>query len=251
MLPHGVVALSISTVVFPSLARLYERRDLQGLRTTFARALKPLLFLSIPAAIALFAFRDAIVQVLLQRGAFDDLSRDLTVDALAYFALGLVAYAVVEVLTRVFYGMHDTRTPVIAGVLTIGFNVVLCALLVEPLDVAGLALSLSLTTAIEGLILIVVLKRRLGTLVPGMGDWLFRALLAAAAMAGVAAVLVEPLTRVTEPDVAPLVVRACFLGFAFALTLGTYLGAAWVVELEEPRQFVARLLPHAAPARRR
>jgi putative peptidoglycan lipid II flippase len=242
MLPHGVVALSISTVVFPSLARLYERRDFDGIRATFARAIKPLLFLSLPAAVVLLAFGQAIVQVLLERGEFDAVSRGLTVDALTYFALGLLAYAVVEVMTRVYYGMHDTLTPVIAGVATIGLNLVLCAVLVDRMDVAGLALSLSLTTVAEGAILLVVLERRLGRLVPDFGDWLFRALLATAVMAGVAAVLAEPLTEVTEPGVAPLLVRGLFLVFAFALVGAAYLGAAIFVQLDEPVTFSRRVL---------
>ena len=59
------------------------------------------------------------------------------------FALGLVGYAVVEVLTRAFYAMHDTKTPVIAGVAVIGLNILLSALLVGRFGHTALALSLS------------------------------------------------------------------------------------------------------------
>lgn len=247
MLPHGVIALSISTVIFPSLARLYERRDLDGIRSMYGSAVRSLLFLSLPAAVALFAFKDAIVQTLLERGEFDAVSRTLTVDALTYFALALVAYAVVEVLTRVFYGMQDSRTPVIAGVTTIVLNVVLCAVLVDRMDVAGLALSLGLTTAIEGLILLVVLKRRFGVLIPGFGDWFFRAFLATAAMSGVAAVLAGPLTEVTVPDAAHLAIRCLFLAAAFALAGGVYVAVAFLVELNEVAALAYRVLPRLVP----
>jgi putative peptidoglycan lipid II flippase len=247
MLPHGVVALSISTVVFPSLARLYERRDFDGIRATFAGALRPLVFLSLPAAVALFAFRSAIVQVLLERGEFDRLSRSLTVDALAFFAIGLVPYAVTEVLTRVFYGMHDAWTPVLAGVVTIALNVALCAILVGPLDISGLALSLSVTTTVEGLALLIVLRRRLGRLVPNFGDWLFRVSLATVAMAGVAALLAQPLADVTRPGEAPFLVRLGFLIFALALAGGAYVGTAHFVELPEPGAFAGRIAGRLGP----
>ena len=247
MLPHGIVALSISTVVFPSLARLYERRDLAGVRTMYGRAIRPLLFLSLPAAVGLFAFKTAIVQTLFERGEFDAMSRTLTVDALTYFALALVAYAVVEVLTRVFYGMRDSWTPVAAGVGTIVLNVVLCAILVDGMGLAGLALSLGLTTTVEGVILLVVLKRRLGVLIPGFGDWLVRALLATAAMAGVAAVLAAPLSDVTVPGEAPLLVRSLFLVAALAIAGATYLGTAFFVELDEATALSHRLIPRVTP----
>ena len=69
MLPHGVLALSISTVVFPTMARLFQTGDLPALRQTFGQALRPLLFLSVPAAIGLYFFRTAIIQTIFQSGA--------------------------------------------------------------------------------------------------------------------------------------------------------------------------------------
>ena len=133
----------------------------------------------------------------------------MTANALAFFAAGLLAYAVAEVLTRVFYSMNDTRTPVIAGVSTIALNIVLCGLLVGRYEAAGLALSLSLTTAIEGLILLVVLLTRLGGFDPGFGFWIFRALLPTAAMGLVCAILAEPFADVTAGNTAPVDHPAC------------------------------------------
>lgn len=238
MLPHGVIALSISTVVFPSLARLYEQGDGIGFRRTFSRALRPLIYLSLPSAVILFAFRTAIIQVLLENGAFDAEDVRVTANALAFFALGLIAYAVVEVLTRVFYGMNDTRTPVIAGVATIGLNILLCYLLVDRYAAAGLALSLSLTTAIEGVILLVVLVSRLGGFVTDFGDWLFRTILATTAMGMVCSVLATPLADVTAGTTAPFILQLGMLGFALALAGGTYLGVSLFTNLDEPVQLI-------------
>ncbi|MFM9105897.1 MAG: murein biosynthesis integral membrane protein MurJ [Chloroflexota bacterium] len=131
MLPPGVLALSISTVVFPTMARLWEAGDRAGMRAAFGRALKPLLFLSAPAAVALFFFRTSIVQTLFQGGAFTGESTKLVAAPLAWFAAGLVAYAAVEVLTRAFYAMHDTVTPVAAGIAIIVLNIARGAALVE------------------------------------------------------------------------------------------------------------------------
>ena len=59
MLPFGVLALSVSTVIFPTMARLYEQGNIIELRATFGRALRPLLFLTLPSAVILFFFRTA------------------------------------------------------------------------------------------------------------------------------------------------------------------------------------------------
>ncbi len=233
MLPHGVVALSISTVVFPSLSRLYEQGNSFEFKRTFSRALRPLIFLSLPAAIILFTFRTSIVQVLLEYGEFDANDVRVTANALAFFAVGLLAYAVAEVLTRVFYSMNDTRTPVIAGVSTIALNIVLCGLLVGPYEAAGLSLSLSLTTAIESVILLVVLLHRLGGFDPGFGDWIFRALLPAAAMGLVCAILAEPLADVTAGNTAPVITQLAMFALAMAMAGGTYLGVCLFTNLEE------------------
>ncbi|MDF3040355.1 MAG: integral rane protein MviN, partial [Thermomicrobiales bacterium] len=95
MLPHGVLALSISTVILPTLSRLWQAGEMDAFRTTLGGAIRPLLFLSLPAAVVLFAFRVPIVQTLFQTGAFSAESTALVAAPLAFLAAGLVSYALV------------------------------------------------------------------------------------------------------------------------------------------------------------
>ena len=239
MLPHGVLALSISTVIFPSMSRLYDQGRLDELRLLFFQAMRPLLFLTVPASIGLFAFRVPIIRVTLRFGSFDERSVRLVASAVAFFALGLIFYAFVEVLTRVFYAMRDTKTPVIAGLTTIVLNIGLCALLVGPLGIAGLALSLSLTTAFEGVILIAVLMVRLGFRDAGLGFWLFRLTLAGAVIATVVAGLIGPLDAVTRGETASPVARMAFLTAAIGIAAVAYGLAALMTGLPEARRVMA------------
>jgi len=222
MLPHGVLALSISTVIFPSLSRMWDQGRTDEVRTLFIGAIRPLLYLSIPASVGLFAFRESIVRVLLEFGDFDRDSTALVAGPLAYFAIGLVGYALVEALTRVFYAMRDTVTPVIAGVSTIVVNVALCALFVGPLGVSGLALSLSLTTAIEGVILILVLLARLGLRQAGLGYWLFQVALASSVMVGFVAALAGPVGDAIGGGTLSVIGRTVVLGMAVTLAALAY-----------------------------
>src|SRR5690606_11440860 len=105
MLPHGVLALSISTVAFPSLAALFSRGDRRGFGTLLDRTMRPLLFLSIPASIGLLLAGRPVVMVIFEGGNFTERSTDLVVAALTWFAIGLVGYGLTEIITRVFYAM--------------------------------------------------------------------------------------------------------------------------------------------------
>ena len=233
MLPHGVLALSISTVIFPTMARLWERGETAQLRATFGRALRPLLFLTLPAAVGLFFFRTAIVQTIFQWGAFSGASTDLVARPLAFFALGLVGYAVVEVLTRAFYAMHDTRTPVAAGIATIALNLALSAFLVGRWGHTGLALSLSLTTGCEAILLLVVLRRRLGHAAGVDAVWLTRVALATAAMGVIAWVVAPRLSAATQPGVAPRLAQLLLFAYALGVAGAGYLLAAVMLRVPE------------------
>ncbi|HKP54524.1 MAG TPA: murein biosynthesis integral membrane protein MurJ [Chloroflexia bacterium] len=170
MLPHGVFALSLATVTFPTMAAQYAEGNLDGMRSTLARAVKVLLFLTLPSAVGLFMLREEIVIMLFQLGAFQQRDTQLVASALGYFSLGLVAYAVVEVLTRGFYALHDTATPVAVSVATVVLNIGLSLALVQWLHWGywgheGLALSLAITTTVEMVLMWVLLGRKL----PGWG----------------------------------------------------------------------------------
>ena len=102
---------------------------------------------------------------------FSGTSTALVVQPLAFFALALVFYSLVEILARTFYAMRNVRIPVGAGILIMIINVILSVILTPRIGYTGLALSLSLSTAIEALILIAALNWRLGRFDATFGIW--------------------------------------------------------------------------------
>lgn len=233
MLPHGVLALSISTVVFPAMSRLFQAGDTTGFRTALARAVKPLIFLSLPAAIGLFFFRTAIVQTVFQSGAFSAESTSLVTIALFWFALALPSYAVVEVLTRAFYAMQDTVTPVVTGVGIIVLNIVLAATLIDRYGYGVLAFSLGVSTTVEAIALLVVLRLRIGGIDRDEWRWLAKTFAAGLAMTIVSLILAAPITAATAPGVAPRVVQIAMLLIALGLVAALYLVSAWLLHIPE------------------
>lgn len=250
MLPHGVLALSISTVIFPTMARLFGEGRHDELRATFGRALRPLLLLSLPAAVGLFVFRQAIVQTIFQSGAFSAASTALVVAPLAIFAVGLVSYALVEILTRAFYAMHDTKTPVIAGVATIALNIVVGWLSVDRFGLAGLAFGLTFSTTIEGIILLAVLGRRLGAPPRSAWRWLTRVVAATTAMGVVATFLAPRITMATEPGIAPRFAQLLLFASALAVIGASYLVAGQLLRLPEIDQAARQIRDRLVGGRR-
>lgn len=233
MLPHGVLALSVSTVILPTLSRLWQQGDRAGFRTTLGGALRPLIFLSLPASVVLFAFRTAIVQTLFQTGAFSSQSTALVAAPLGFLAAGLVSYAVVEAMTRAFYAMHDTRTPVIVGVAIVIANLGIGLALLDRMGYLALALALSLSTTIEAIILGTVLWRRLGKVARSTLIWLGRVLSATFIVAVACAVIETPLTVITTPGSAPRILQLALFLAALGVVGLVYFAAAWMLDIPE------------------
>jgi putative peptidoglycan lipid II flippase len=161
--PLGVFAIAISTAVLPSLSREAADGDFEGLRGTISHAIRLTMFITIPAMMGLIVLREPIVRLLFQRGAFDVPATDMTVRALLYYSLGLWAFAGLRVFVSAFYSLQDTVTPVKVAVIAMVLNLIFSLLLMRtPLEHGGLALALSLASTVQLVILILLLRRRIG-----------------------------------------------------------------------------------------
>jgi len=184
LLPQGIFAQSIATAIFPTFAAQIATGQLAAMRRTFGQLLRTLLFLVIPAAVGLYLLRLPLITVLLQRGEFTPQSTQLVAYALQFYALGLVAHAIVEITVRAFYALHDTWTPVLVGVGAMILNIGLSLWWVKSLQHGGLALANSVATTLEMGLLLWLLRRRLGGLEGAqLGRALVRQLIAAGGMA--------------------------------------------------------------------
>ncbi|NPV66170.1 MAG: murein biosynthesis integral membrane protein MurJ [Anaerolineae bacterium] len=242
----GILGQSIGTAAFPSLAALVSTEDWDGLQRLLGGVLRSVLFLAIPATVGLILIAEPLVRVLFERGRWLPEATAGTAWALQFFALGLAAHALLEILARSFYALQDTWTPVIVGVITMAINVLLDVLLIrvigEPGSLArgpfaGLALAMSLATALEAATLWLLLRRRIGG-IGGRRVWAltWRAALAAVGM-GALVWGVLTLTGRLTPVIGLLL--------AAALGVSAYFGLGIILGLEEalmaPRLILQRL----------
>lgn len=161
MTPLGLFGMAISTAVFPRLAEQAAREE-DELPDTLSRALRLILYLTIPASVGLMILAQPLTAFLLRSGAFTAGSADLVAPALVFYALALFAHAGIEILSRGFYALSDTRTPVTFAVASMAINLALSAALVWPFGIEGLALALSIATIVEFALLARALFGRLG-----------------------------------------------------------------------------------------
>ena len=160
LLPQGIFAQAVATVAFPTFSAQVAAGNRAQLLETLTGLLRLILFLSIPAAFLLFVLDEPFVEILFQRGRFDAASTQAVAYALRFFALGLVAHAVVEIVVRVFYALHDTATPVVVGVAAMALNILFSLALIGRMSFGGLALANSIATGLEMLVLLILLGRK-------------------------------------------------------------------------------------------
>lgn len=162
--PLGVFAMGLSTAIFPTLASQVARNEMQEFRRTFSFGLRIVFYITLPAAVGLAVLRVPIVRLLFETGEFTSADTQVTAYAVLFYAAGLVAQSGLQILTRVFYSLQDTVTPVKIGLVTVVLNLgfSLAFIYLTDLGVGGLALAFSLTAVIQMLIAIIVLRRKLG-----------------------------------------------------------------------------------------
>ena len=141
----------------------------------------------IPATVGLIVLAKPIVEIAFQRGGFDATATIMTSQALIFYSLGLVAMALRLLITRVYYSLQDTKTPMINGAMSVGLNIVLNLILVKFMAHAGLAFATSIATTIATLLMFYGLKKKIGSL--GAKSYIFTFIksgLASVVMGGVA-----------------------------------------------------------------
>jgi putative peptidoglycan lipid II flippase len=186
--PLGIFAVALGTAALPSFSAQVARRAYADLRRSLTFSIRITNAIILPATVGMIALAMPIVSVLFQRGAFGAEQVALTTRALYGFAVGLWSISMIRLIVPAFYALGDTRTPVITAAVAFVVNCACSLLLMGPAAVggdsrlahaiavltrtfsvfelrhAGLALSTSIAAGVNLLLLLWVLRRRLGAL---------------------------------------------------------------------------------------
>jgi putative peptidoglycan lipid II flippase len=181
----GGFAVSLATAILPLLSRQALASDREPFKESLAFALRLLAFVTVPATIGLIVLRVPIVRVLFEGGRFGPEDTIPTARVLGALATGLLFFASVRVVIPAFYALKDTKTPVLAALADCAVFIALCFVWSRSLGLAGIGLAASVSAAVNGAVLVAVLRRREGRLRGReIALSLARIVLASGAMAG-------------------------------------------------------------------
>jgi putative peptidoglycan lipid II flippase len=208
--PLGIFAIAAATAVLPSLSRQAAARNLEEIRTTFEHAMKLVFFISMPATVGLIVMREPIVALLFQRGEFNATAAQSTSLAVLYYAAGLWAFSAAKIAAATFFALQDIRTPLWVALISIAANTALGVVLMKPLAHGGLALATSLASMINLMLLVHMLRFRIGYLGwKNIAGSALRALLSAVAMGIVVRAALEFLVPPVSGPFAGLLAGVC------------------------------------------
>ena len=241
--PTQFFYMALSTALLPVFAMQVARRELVPLRDTFRQVVIYAAIILLPAGVLLSVLARPVVEILYQRGKFNDGSTDVVAGAMLLLAPGMffVTYAFIN--ARVYQALQDNWTLCYVAVLSLVLNGALDYLLMQIWGVAGIAFSTTLTYLISAIALIFILDRKLrGLRLPQLG-------LSVGKVAGAAALMWLGcwfLGKVSLIDRIPLLAQICLIGAAGVLF---YLLLLWGLRVREVRELWA-MMRHRLPLRR-
>lgn len=162
MFVQGIFSQSIATVYYPQITKLAEEHKQDELKKMLNEALESMAFMLIPIMLGCIVLGTGIVRALYGRGAFDEEAIRLTGTALSFYGFGIVGYGFREILSRVFYAYHDTKTPMINSMIGMLLNIILNLTLSRTFGIGGLALATSMSSIVTAILLYVHLKKKIG-----------------------------------------------------------------------------------------
>lgn len=159
---QGIIVTSIVTAIYPSICQKAISKDYNGLKQMVSETMNIINLLIIPITIGTMIFSEPIIKLLFGRGAFDNNAIFMTSNSLYYYSIGMIGFGLREVLSRAFYSIHDTKTPMINASLSMSLNIILNLILSKRMGITGLALATSISAIFCTVLLLINYRIKFG-----------------------------------------------------------------------------------------
>jgi len=161
-LPLGVFSVAIVTVLYPLISRQAAGNDIKGIKESFSLGVREIGYVMIPATTGLIILSYPIIKLLFERYNFVSGDTEKVAYILIFHSLGLIFFGLLMILNRVFYAFKNVKTPLKVAGLSIALNVIFDWIFMQFLGVGGLALSTSFVALCNVVILIIILRKKIG-----------------------------------------------------------------------------------------
>lgn len=161
MMVYSVFMSSFVVIIYQKFAMNNASGNQEALKRNFLKGIKYTNLLLFPASCLLMVLSNPIISVLFKRGQFDETAVAPTSIALICYSVGLLSFGVIDLGTRAFFAMNDTKTPMYNAMFNVAVNVTLNLLLISRLGIAAVALSSSLAALASAVLILFRLRRKL------------------------------------------------------------------------------------------
>lgn len=161
---QGIFVVSIITVMYPVISKMALDNNIEGLKTTFKKAVIGVSTIVIPITVGAMIFSEPIIRLLFERGKFNSDATLITAEVWFFYVIGLIGYGLREIICKVFYSFNDTKTPMKNAAFAVGINIILSIVLSSSMGLKGLALATSLAGIICSIILSISLRKKIGAI---------------------------------------------------------------------------------------
>jgi putative peptidoglycan lipid II flippase len=207
-LPITVIGGSFAVAAYPFMAKAWADGKKDLFISKMGKAFKQSLFLIVPLSVVTLLLRAQIVRIILGTGKFGWLETQLTAASLGIFAISIFAYALSPFLVRIFFSVHDTKTPLFTSIISLGTSIAFSFIFVKALSsvnwfsqfianvfklnnidnisVIGLPLAITVSGIIQVILLLFLLKRKIKEFpIREIGNTFHKVLIASVIMGGV------------------------------------------------------------------
>lgn len=159
---QGLFVLPFVTVMYPSISRMASEDNIAGLKKKISEVIGYITLFVMPATVGAMIFAEPIIKLFYGRGAFDSQAISMSADALFFSAIGMLGIGIRDVLSRTFYSMHNTKTPMVNAAIALLMNISLNIVLSKYLGLGGLALATSISAIFCSVLLGISLRKKIG-----------------------------------------------------------------------------------------
>lgn len=236
--PVVLFGQAIAQAAFPVLSR--EKDKLEDFKTTFITSFNQMLYLVLPISVLFFVLRIPIVRLIYGAAQFDWGATVLTGRTLAFFSLSIFAQALIYLVSRGFYALHDTKIPLTVGTATTILMIGLGALFifVNHLGVESLAIAFSIASIVNLLISFFLLDRKVGGFKKSTFLFSIAKISLATVFTGLALYVPIKLLDKLVFDTTKTVNLILLTGVSSFLGLSLYLFLTWLFDVKEASTFL-------------
>jgi putative peptidoglycan lipid II flippase len=229
-LPLGIFGISLATALFPVMSRYAARKEHGNLCSTISLGMSGSVFIALPCSVGLIMIAHPFISIWLKHGNFKASDIPNVTWPLIFYSVGITGYFMQHIVTRAFYSLQDSKMPLRSGLTAVAVNFILNLVLLWFLSTGGLALSTSICSYLQVVILLMALHKRLGgMLLNGFWKTLIKTAAATAAMAGAGGLILYAMRNFPSENRFDIL----RLALVIPVSAGAYLLVSKVVKIEE------------------